>query len=310
MKLKLFLFLLAFSPMLSFAQGCLTIFSEDGDRFYLILNGVRQNNAPQTNVRIDGLLNEFYNAKIIFEDQSKTAITKNMPVKDATGQWAEMTYKLKRGKDGQLKLRYFSETPVPVNYAPPPGMYVGHYVADGPGETITQTTTTVTQTNGTGANLNVNAAGLNMSVNVNDADENVNMNINVGGGAVNRATTRTTTTTSYSTTSTTGTQNVSPARTGCAYPMAARDFNSAMATIKNTSFEETKLSTAKSIIGSNCLSTNQIVDICGLFSFEESKLDFAKAAYSRTTDPTNYFKVVNVFSFDASKTELNEFISR
>jgi len=52
-----------------------------------------------------------------------------------------------------------------------------------------------------------------------------------------------------------------------------------------------------------------VMKICNLFSFEESKLTFAKHAYSRTTDKKNYFKVNDVFSFDSSKEELNNFIS-
>ncbi len=86
-------------------------------------------------------------------------------------------------------------------------------------------------------------------------------------------------------------------------------FRSAKETVSKASFDETKLSTAKTILTSNCMSTDQVIAICNLFSFEASKLDFAKYAYSRTTDPGNYFKVGNIFSFDASRTELNDHIS-
>ena len=44
------------------------------------------------------------------------------------------------------------------------------------------------------------------------------------------------------------------------------------------------------------------------FSFEDKKLEFAKFAYGRTTDPRNYFKVANVLTFSDNKEELNEFI--
>lgn len=317
MKGKILLLLLSLLPLLSFGQGCITIFSEDGDRFYLVLNGIKQNSVPQTNVRVDGLGNEYYSAKIIFEDATKQPISKNMPVKDVeTNQFAEMTYKLKTAKDGQIKLRYFSATPVPDNYVAPPDMYVTHYVTTAPpAGTVTQTTQTTTVTNGNtnGVNLNVGAGGLNMSVNVNDPDAggNVNMNMNFGADPSNTRVTQHTTTTTTTHHSTINTQSAPPPppSRGCAYPMGAADFNSAKSTISGTSFEETKLSTAKSILSGNCLSTDQVVQICKLFNFEESKLDFAKAAYSRTTDPNNYFKVSNVFNFDASKTDLNDFIS-
>ena len=69
------------------------------------------------------------------------------------------------------------------------------------------------------------------------------------------------------------------------------------------------MSTAKSILSSNCVNTDQVMQICKLFSFEQSKLDFAKHAYNKTVDKGNYFKVGEIFTFDASKTELNNFIS-
>lgn len=56
----------------------LTIFSEDGNKFYLILNGERQNDEPQTNIRIEELPQPYYNCKIIFEDKSMKEISKNM----------------------------------------------------------------------------------------------------------------------------------------------------------------------------------------------------------------------------------------
>ena len=75
------------------------------------------------------------------------------------------------------------------------------------------------------------------------------------------------------------------------------------------SFEDTKLSTAKTILASNFLTTDQVMQVCKLFSFEDSKVAFAKFAYSKTVDPNNYYKVANVFDFDADKQALNAFIS-
>ena len=306
MKLKITLLLfIVLAPLFSFAQGCITVFSEDGDKFYLVLNGQKQNSTPQTNVRIDGLPNEFYNAKILFEDATKPEITKNIPTKDAgTGQFAEVTYKIKKTKDGDLKLRYFGATPVPVNYTPPPDMYVAHYGQPAPAPaatTVTQTTVTSTQVD-PNASLTVNAPGVNISVNM----PNINMNA---------ATTQTTVTRTYTTTTSNSSYDqpqpqAQPAvAEGCRYPMDFNSFKDAKETVTKASFEETKLSTAKSILSGNCVSTDQVIGICKLFSFEASKLDFAKFAYSKTTDKGNYFKVGNIFDYDASKTELNDFIS-
>jgi hypothetical protein len=341
MKLKnLMIAVLALCPFLSFAQSSLTIFSEDGYRFYLILNGQKQNNVPMTNVRIDGLAQPQYAVKILFEDPKKPEISKNMPVVDpGTNAFADVTYKIKTNKDGELKMRYFSATPVVPNYMPPADVYVMHYGQPAPpppasmmgGGTVTQTT--VTQTNGMpaggGASISVGAGGINMNVNISDPT--------MGGGTT--TTTRTTTTTTatdmgygngggnygnnngygnnggYNNNNGGYNNNTPPPPPpptrsgGCRTAMDPNGFRAAKETITKASFDETKLSTAKTILTSNCMNTDQITAICKLFSFEDNKLEFAKYAYDRCTDRGNYFKIGNIFSFDASRTELNEYIS-
>jgi len=317
MKLKsLFLLLVALCPFVSFAQSSLTIFSEDGFKFFLVLNGQRQNNVAMTNVRIDMLSQPQYAVKIIFEDQSKGEISKNIPTVDPeSGAFADVTYKIKTNNKGEQKMRFFGATPVMPNYVAPPDVYVMHYGQPAPppppvmggGTTVTQTT--VTQTTGApmggvGANINVGGAGVNMNINITDPT------MNMGGTTVTRTTTTTTSTDMGFHDDHYNNTPPPPARGGgCRFAMDASSFRSAMETVKKTSFEETKLSTAKTILSSNCMSTDQIIQICNQFSFEASKLDFAKFAHGYTVDPGNYFKVGNVFSFDASRTELNEYIS-
>ncbi len=299
MKFKVVLFLfIALAPLLAKAQGCITIFSEDGDRFFLVLNGVKQNPAAQANVRVDGLTNDYYNVKVIFEDGTKPEISKNIPVKDAgTGQFGEMTYKIKKNKDGELKIRYYSATPVPVNYTPPADMYSMHYGQPAPATSVSQTTVTTTSGNSGNGSVSFGTPGGGVNINIQDPN--------------GTTTTQTTTTNTYSQSSQGGSVGIQPvnASAGCQYPMERGSFGSAKGTVANASFEDTKLSTAKSILASNCMNTDQVMAICQLFGFEETKLAFAKFAYSKTTDPGNYFKVSNVFSFDASKTDLNNFIS-
>lgn len=303
-------------PLALLAQSSLTIFSEDGYRFYLVLNGQKQNNVPMTNVRIDGLSQPYYAVKILFEDGTKGEISKNIPTVDpSTNAFADVTYKIKTAKDGELKMRYFSATPVQPNYVAPPDMYVMHYGQPAPpppppppgNTTVTQTTVTTTDGNMGGANasFNVGVGGVNMNVNINDPM--------MGSNTTVRQTT-TTTTTSYNDG---GYNNAppppppapAPRGNNCRMCMDPSSFRSAKETVSKSSFDDTKLSTAKTILNSNCMSTDQVIQICNLFSFEANKLEFAKYAYDRTTDKGNYFKVGNIFSFDASRNELNDYIS-
>jgi len=90
--------------------------------------------------------------------------------------------------------------------------------------------------------------------------------------------------------------------------MSAGDFNKAMVIIRNESFESSKLNAAKQVTSNNRLCVSQIVQICNLFSFEQTKLDFAKYAYRYCADPNNYYQLNEVFSFAASKDELRKYI--
>ncbi len=300
---KIYLLLAVLMPLLSFAQrqatGNLTVFSEDGDKFYLVLNGEQQNDVPQSNIRIEELPQPYYSAKIIFADSTLSPISKNnLLITDADGVMMDVTYRIRKDKSKKVKLNAYSAIPVERDFIPPAGMYVRHYgqpVGGGvQGGGYSQTTTTTTNSNGVGASLNV--PGMNVNISISDPTIST------------QSTTTTTTTTSTSNTGTIS-QPQQPTRTNCnGWPMKAGDFTAAKKTISESSFDDTKLSTAKSIAAANCLSTDQIVQICNLFSFEESKLAFAKHAYKYSTDPKNYFKVNNVFSFSTSKEELNQFI--
>lgn len=294
---RIVLFLACFIPALAMAQpqrfGNLTIFSEDGDKFILVLNGEKQNLVPEANIRIEELPQPYYNARIIFEDQSMQPISRNnLMITDADGVFMDVTYKIRRDKSGKPKLNYFSAIEVQNNFVAPSGMYVHRFgeSINMQGGVVTQTTTT--RTNAASANINV--PGISMNVTINEPDD-----------VFSSSTTTTTTTT-------TAGGNVPPRGNvrGCnGWPMNSGDFNAARNSINSSAFDDTKLSTAKSILSSNCVSTDQIVSICESFSFEENKLEFAKFAYRYCTDPQNYFKVSNVFTFDSNKNALNQFIS-
>lgn len=289
------------------AVGHLTIFSEAGDKFYLILNGERQNNVAQTNLRVEDLTQDYYSAKIIFEDQSIPEIDKKyLSLVDGNGFKNDVTYKIKKNpSNGKITLNFFSQQLVQQNYQAPSNVYVVHYgapaVAQVSSTTVTQTTSsTTTSTVGTttGVNANINMPGVTMNVNITDPTL----------GATNASTTVYETTT----TNVNHTGHSQPASNfGCpnAYCMSSGDFASALATVKGQNFDDTRLKTAQQIAGSNCLNASQVSDICRVFGFEKTRLEFAKYAYDRCTEPNNYFKVNSVFSFSSSSDELNEYIA-
>jgi hypothetical protein len=282
-KLTLTFFSVLFCAI-AFAQNptsILTIFSEDGHKAY-------------------------YSCKIIFVDKTLGELSKSiLQVNDAENNPSDVTYKIKAGKDGKQVLRYYSSNPITVEAPPvrPQGVVVYNFGVTRPIEsttTVTSTTTTQVVDAGTSTNVNVSGLGVNMTVNMPTTT----------GSVVEHTTTTTTTTSSTSSNLPPATTTTAPASSSACsgYAMAPGDYQSAKSTIEQASFEDSKLSTAKEIAGSNCLYASQVAEFCKLFSFENSKLDFAKYAYKRCIDPQNYFKVNNVFDFDASKKELSKYI--
>ena len=91
-------------------------------------------------------------------------------------------------------------------------------------------------------------------------------------------------------------------------PMNSRSFEQFRETLKNESFDNTRLVIAKQTIAANYFSTAQIKEIVQQFSFENNKLDIAKYSYKYTVDRNNYFMLNDTFSFSGSKEELARYI--
>ncbi len=87
-------------------------------------------------------------------------------------------------------------------------------------------------------------------------------------------------------------------------------FMSLKRTIANASFDSDKLRIAKQASINHSLSSKQVREIMELFSFESTKLKYAKFAYSRVLDPQNYFIVNNAFTFSSSIRSLDRYMQK
>lgn len=320
MKKILTLALLALSIAAVKAQTSnVILFTENGERFFVILNGLRQNETAGTNVKLTDLTANFYKMKIIFED--KTLGEKNFNLAFNSGM--ETSYMIKKNKKGEFVLRPVSETPMaqssawtaeqteiaaqPVTPLPEPA-------------TQTTTTTTTTTTTGNGTAL-PQGGGVSMGINVNDNGGSFNMNVSGGMVDYGGATTTTQTTVTQSSVSTSH-NDMPPAvqpppsylpgysgPVGCPAPMHPQDFADLKNSIASKSFEDSKMTIAKQVLADNCLFVSQVRDLMDQFTFEQSKLEFAKYAYDYTYDTGNYFKINDAFTFESSIDELNRYIT-
>ena len=90
--------------------------------------------------------------------------------------------------------------------------------------------------------------------------------------------------------------------------MNDNSFNRLMDVLKREHFDDDRLGIAKQALVSNQMNVNQVSAIMDEFSFDKSKLNFAKAAYRKTIDRENYYLVNGKFSFSSSVSDLNNFI--
>lgn len=314
----------------------LVFFTDDGAKFTLIIDGDVKNDKPATRVVATGIRTESPVVMVKFEDASIPAIKK--PGYFPLGM--EYTVMVTTNKKGERVLRPTGEAALGTAAKaeptkPAPVDFTDDRVVTTPApveEEVTmevggvQQTTTVTVVEEGGTDMPSENVNINMGIN----GIGFNMNVKVDDGMTGGSTTTTTTTRTTTTTTTTGVPQPAPTKpvpapvkpaepevyrmpgysgpVGCSWPMSATEFADAKKSIESKSFEESKMTMAKQIGRDRCFTVDQVKGIMSTFSFEDSKLDFAKFAYDRTYDIGNYFKVNDAFTFESSMDDLNTFI--
>lgn len=311
------------------AAAC--VFSEMGEKFVLYLNSEPMNAVAKSNVKVSGLTSEFYQARIDFEDAS----LQDCSISNFAVQFnSEVTYVVKKNKKGEYVIRFHSQSEGgAVDVIGNDGLDEGRRIADvdnqesnapssvdrvgGSGNSTSVTTTTtrttssqgVTQPKGESVNVGMNINGVSMGINMNISDDDVS-----SGSSTTTVTQQTTTTSHSSSTGVTHQGNASPAShngsasNDCRYPMSSGSFSTAKESINSKSFEDSKMTVAKQVTKANCLSCNQIKEVMSLFSFEESKLAYAKYAYDYCYNKADYYTINDAFSFESSIDDLSKYI--
>jgi len=344
-KLFTSLFVIFATMQMNAQTGNLVFCSEDGYPFKLVLNGEIQNEKPQTKVKVHNLNEASYKIKVIFDDPTlgaiddkvnqrayyeQTYVIKLKKISEtekslkAAGQNAKGLFVTSKPTTDVVQterwtIKMLSATPLqgpenaPAQTNTPQQMQnrpqSGQFQQAQPVQQ-TQTTTTTTTVKPGAANNNAN---MNIGMNMDGVGFGMNINVNENDNVDYHQSTTTSHTTTTTTTTNTAPQQqvyVVPGYSGsygCAYPMSPAEFNDAKSSITSKSFEDSKFTLAKQICKSKCLLTSQVKDIMLLFTFEQTRLDFAKFAYGYTYDTGNYFKVNDAFTFETSIDDLNAY---
>jgi hypothetical protein len=92
--------------------------------------------------------------------------------------------------------------------------------------------------------------------------------------------------------------------------MTERAFRQAMASMQHERFDSDKIKLAKLLVSRNNMTTAQIKAMAQLMSFDSSKLEFSKYAYTACVDRQNYYQIGRIFSFSSSREELYDYLAR
>ncbi len=312
--------ILLFICALSFSQNSnLVLFTEQGEPFYVVLNGIKQNGDARTNIKISDLTAPYYKCKIIFKNTELGQLDKNIQTKPGS----EITYVIRKTNKDKWVIRWMNEAPISnsktsfennsyhLSTSEPQSDYT-------PANNTTQNSTKVTDHQNVSKDENLN-------VNVSDpvSDSKISIDLKMNKADLNTITPESSVIQSHrnkednapnlnqNTNNQRQITNAVPGYNGpfgCNHPLNASSFEEVKTSIASKSFENSKLTIAKQVITNNCLITSQIKEIMKLFDFEASRLDIAKFAYGYTYDKGNYYQLNDAFDFESSITDLNNYI--
>ncbi len=310
MKTSLLLILLL-SQVALFAQSNLSIFNNNGQQFYVVLNGIRQNSKPETNVQVGQIKNGSYAVKVIFADDKTPDIDKNFMIDAPYDITARIIF-----KKGKGKLQLIGQEPThgviqeAVVYRPSDAAVYSDAVIT---QTLPVQTTTTIQTTGTSTVTNTDPnENVNLNMNLSVGGVNVNLNANASGTGVGTSTSVSETSTTSSSSVSSSSSTISTTSTqghtvNCTQTM--NRLEAFKAELQDQSFEDDRLEALKLGLNKTCLTTAQAAQLLDLFSFDENRLEAAKYLSDRLTDRESAGELAKKLNFDSSKMEYRRYIS-
>lgn len=324
---KITTIILLFIGSIAFAQSNLTIFNNNGQQFYVILNGIKQNSVPMTNVSVGGIKNGSYSVKLIFSDGKTADIDKNFTITEPSDITTRVVFKKGKGKlqlvDMQASKGAMTAEEVIVYRPDNNAVYSDAVVVT---ETI-QTTSTTTSTNGqteqVGINMNVgvnetqNTTGVNQTVTVtdpNNSNGNVGANINInvqdpvnGGETINMSVNMNGQGTSSQATNTSGNMEYSETVTTTITTSGTQTNTINTNTQTSVASDNTPVNTVtcKNILNDG----NAFVEDINSINFDADKMDLIKKDLrNHCLTASQAYKIIETLSFEADRFEIAKYL--
>lgn len=314
-------------------KGKISFFSQDGVKFWVIIDGIKQNKEPQYAVNDIEVDFDYGRARIVFQDPKINPIDQNVQVVDVDGNICSVKYIIKKKKKG-YDINSFNATYTVIWKNPNPTFNNDNNFNNNTNNQVNNNTNNQTNNNQNTNNQNTNNQGNNQNTNFND-EFNLNIKVNDNGMTTTTTTNNhangiivnnNTNPNSNNNQNNTNNNNSNPTnnnttvvtnnpvpgytgRRGCNNVTTDLNFKQMLSTLKAKTFESDKVSIAKQLFRTNCYTVAQVKEILTLFTFESNRLDLAKFAYSCTFDYDNYYQLNDLFTFSSSIDELNDYIN-
>lgn len=95
-------------------------------------------------------------------------------------------------------------------------------------------------------------------------------------------------------------------------PLNDQEFAQLLRTVRNEAFDNTRLAASLQIVRSarGRITSRQVRELLRTFTFEDGRLELAKAAYDCVTDPWNYSVTYDTFTFASNREALARYIQQ
>ncbi len=94
----------------------------------------------------------------------------------------------------------------------------------------------------------------------------------------------------------------------CNQPVSNFTFQGFKRELQNQNSDSPRLNTARGLLNNNCFSASQIKELAEIFQEDFPRLEFAKTAYDKVFDRTNFYEVYNSFAYFSTVFMLHDFV--
>lgn len=273
-------------------------YTDNGDKFTLYLNNVKQNATAATNVKAENISGKSISVRVVFERSGVPTFSRTMSVSSND---KEIKVQLVKGRENVYSMKTVSTTDR------------HHSSSNNNSTTVVKGSngSNETKDNGHGGNgghgNNNGGHGNNNGGHGNNGHGNGGHgnggygNNNHGNGGYGNG--------GYGNNGYWNNGYGPTDNPRCHFPMQQNDFNSLRSQVRARYFDSSRMTVAKQACRYNCMTSDQIRDLCKEFAYESNRLDFAKYAFEYCYDRYRYYIVGQAFTYSSSVDQLNRYIT-